>query len=94
MTEYKLVPMCFRSLVKYAEWQMNEGANYHPTLPSCITACKAMLSAAEHPQTVDVEKLKRELHDRFSESRMERREIDAVIDHLAARFDFVEKEQK
>lgn len=32
-----------RSLIQYAEWQMEEGWSYHPTLPSAVSAAKAAL---------------------------------------------------
>lgn len=36
-----------RSLVKYSEWQMTEGANHHPTLPSAVSAAKAVINRVE-----------------------------------------------
>ncbi len=47
-----LVPKCFISLIKYAEWQMCEGEDHHPTLPSCVAECKAMINAAPKTPTV------------------------------------------
>jgi len=33
-----------RSMVSYAEWQMSEGKDYHPTLPSAVDSAKALLA--------------------------------------------------
>lgn len=88
-----VVPICFRSLVKYAEWQMNEGADYHPTLPSCVAECKAMLSAAPtpaQPEKLDVEALKREVCETVTHNIQKVgaqyivHVVSDIIEHLAA----------
>lgn len=33
-----------RSLIGYCEWQINDGTDYHPTLPSAVSAAKNALS--------------------------------------------------
>lgn len=35
------------TLVKYANWQMNEGGRHHPTLVSAVDAARAALSGGE-----------------------------------------------
>ena len=53
-----------------------------------------------HPQTVDVEKLKREFLDKYIEhsngncDQCSYEAVSWIVDYLAARFDFVPKEQK
>lgn len=42
-----------KALVKYCEWQINEGTDHHPTLPSAIVAAKEAISRAT-PQPIDV----------------------------------------
>ena len=34
-----------KTLVSYAKWQINEGADHHPTLPSTIAQANAVLAA-------------------------------------------------
>jgi hypothetical protein len=34
-----------RHLVKYARWQMTEGANFHPTLPSAVSSAESVLGS-------------------------------------------------
>lgn len=35
-----------KALVKYCEWQINEGTDHHPTLPSAIVSAKEAISRA------------------------------------------------
>lgn len=95
-----VVPICFRSLVKYAEWQMNEGADYHPTLPSCVAECKAMLSAAPtpaQPEKLDVEALKREVCETVTHNIQKVgaqyivHVVSDIIEHLAAHYNITKK---
>lgn len=44
-----------------------------------------ILNTCPAPKAIEVEALKREMHDRFSETRMEYRDIDMIIDHLNSR---------
>lgn len=34
-----------KCLIKYAEWQMNEGTDYHPTLPSAVEEARKALGS-------------------------------------------------
>lgn len=36
-----------KALVKYCEWQINEGTDHHPTLPSAIVSAKEAISRAK-----------------------------------------------
>ena len=36
-----------KALVKYCEWQINEGTDHHPTLPSAIVSAKEAIARAE-----------------------------------------------
>ncbi len=38
------LPGALRMLIKYARWQVKEGADYHPTLPSAIAQAQHVLS--------------------------------------------------
>lgn len=40
---YAEMERALQTLVKYADWQMREGADYHPTLPSAVSAARAAL---------------------------------------------------
>lgn len=52
-------------------------------------------TAAPHPQTVDLDALKRDINNWKYDLEREGKTVypDDLIDHLAARFDFVEKEK-
>ena len=43
------------SLIKYAEWQMSEGSDYHPTLRSAVGEAKEALSELDGMVLVPVE---------------------------------------
>lgn len=35
------------TMIRYAEWQIREGADHHPTLPSAVDAARAAIAKAE-----------------------------------------------
>jgi hypothetical protein len=50
------------TLIKYAVWQVKEGADHHPTLPSAVAAAEAALTRAvqpaDSPAAGDVERMR------------------------------------
>lgn len=42
-THYAELTTHLRQLVKYSRFQINEGADYHPTLPSAVRAAEELL---------------------------------------------------
>lgn len=57
MTATSNLEQSLRTLIQYARWQIKEGANHHPTLPSAIAQAEAALTpqarAAEVEETVN-----------------------------------------
>ncbi len=78
MTKYKLVPIEPTKIMLQAASDCDESGDvtYHGMY-------QAMLSAAPHPQTVDVDALKREVVKIYSPNAVASEAIKAVIDHLA-----------
>lgn len=87
MKELKPIEGSLKTFISYARWQVNEGADYHPTLPSALDQAK---QALEH-----LEELKRDyvLLPREIDKNLNQKKCNMITDTLAQPICFGKKKQ-